>query len=360
MSKRNTKLNLNHFDKELSRLTSIVDKLNYWRSIKEKHIDKPIEKIAADGLTIVKELKAEADIYKKLFGDKPQLNTSLLIPGHLFKEHFKSEVNNPDYSYWFLEYKAKTVYELEIRNINLNKILRSKHPNINLNKILKRLLDEERKAETFLDDNNIDFNNKYFFSEYFKEIELCRVIDGYYESQPFDYNYPNDIPNDITVKYYARHVILKEFIESKLENVTIGSDTSYLPDPPKKLILFNSPETIKKLYKELKGHFIPNEKELMKALEGEQLDEPLYFEHNQNKFVELFKRVKYNGLLTSNSKEIKEWICANFLRRKNGKKEKFNKTSVYTILITGIEVTKKERICTSDWLPYKTHTSKKL
>ena len=131
------------------------------------------------------------------------------------------------------------------------------------------------------------------------------------------------------------------------------------PELPEKSISFNSPEIIEKLFAELQGYFPEKKSELLKALKGEHLDELLLFPHNQNKFVEVFKRVKYNGYLLSTPTEIRNWICANFTYRyKKGNKtevKNFNTSTVWDLLTKDKDVSKKERICITDWLPYKSH-----
>lgn len=135
-------------------------------------------------------------------------------------------------------------------------------------------------------------------------------------------------------------------------SVNIGSKVSSI-----KSIQFTNLETIQKLFPLLKVFFENKEDELFKALNGEHLDEPILFPHNQNKFVEVFKRLKYNGFILSSSTELRDWICSNFSYRfKKGKtveNRRFNKSTVWDILSKDIEVTKKERICEVDWLPYK-------
>ena len=122
-----------------------------------------------------------------------------------------------------------------------------------------------------------------------------------------------------------------------------------------KLITFKNSETIDKIYSELKGYFSNKEAELLKALQGE-LTEILLFPHNQNKFVEVFRRLKYNGFLLNTDTETKNWICTNFQFVKRGfaEPQPFNESSVWDNLNKGKgEPTKKERICSTEWLPYK-------
>lgn len=133
------------------------------------------------------------------------------------------------------------------------------------------------------------------------------------------------------------------------------------PELNRQPIIFKDNETIEKLHAELKGYFQGKKAELMKVLQGEQLSEKLFFPHQQNKFVEVFKRLKYNGFLLSTPKEIENWICSNFSYqyRKGNKKEvrNFNASTVHDILTKErCEPPKKERICTPDWLKYKSYS----
>ena len=128
------------------------------------------------------------------------------------------------------------------------------------------------------------------------------------------------------------------------------------PEPNEKLITFKNSETIEKIHSELKGYFSNKEAELLKAFKGEQLGEILLFPHNQNKFVEVFRRLKYNGFLLNTDTETKNWICTTFQFVKKGfaEPQPFNESSVWDNLNKGKgEPTKKERICITEWLPYK-------
>lgn len=135
------------------------------------------------------------------------------------------------------------------------------------------------------------------------------------------------------------------------------------PDLPETIISFNGSETITKLHNELKGYFENNGEELLKALKGEKLKELLLFPHNQNKFVEVFKRAKYNNFILSTPTEIRDWICSSFTyRKKKGNiitVENFNKNTVWDTLTKDKgEPPSKERICKCDWLPYKSYAQR--
>ena len=164
---------------------------------------------------------------------------------------------------------------------------------------------------------------------------------------------------DVNKYWVAKLEELREFFntaklatiaKSKLPTVKIK------PEMTNKLITFKNTGIIDDLHAELKVFFPNKQSELLKALQGEQLTEILFFPHNQNKFVEVFRRLKYNGFLLNSDTETKDWICSTFQFKKKGYPEPqpFNSSSVWDNLNKGKgEPTKKERICISDWLPYK-------
>ena len=158
----------------------------------------------------------------------------------------------------------------------------------------------------------------------------------------------------------SRLEMFNEFLE--IENEALPPQQTEKPKPElnEALISFSSTEIIESLHNELKGYFQGKEAELKKALQGENLKEFLLFPHNQNKFVEVFKRLRYNRFLLSTPKETKDWICSTFTYQyqKGNKKEvrEFNTSTVHDILTKNKgEPTKKERICIVDWLPYKSY-----
>ena len=72
--------------------------------------------------------------------------------------------------------------------------------------------------------------------------------------------------------------------------------------------------------------------------------------------MEVFRRLKYNGFLLNSDTEIRNWICSTFqfFKKAYYQPQPFNNNSVWDNLNKGKgEPPKKERICISDWLPYK-------
>jgi hypothetical protein len=164
----------------------------------------------------------------------------------------------------------------------------------------------------------------------------------------------------------THYQILKDRYRAYLEQkkaLPLQQNKKPKPKLNEALISFSSIEIIERLHIELKGYFQGKEAELKRALQGKQLKEFLLFPHNQNKFVEVFKRLKYNGFLLSTPKETKDWICSTFTYQyqKGNQKEvrNFNTSTVHDILTKDKgEPTKKERICIVDWLPYKSYLTR--
>jgi hypothetical protein len=115
-----------------------------------------------------------------------------------------------------------------------------------------------------------------------------------------------------------------------------------------------------KVYELLKGFFQGREADFKQVLQGLLVRDRLHFPHNQNKLVEVFRRLKYNRFISSNKKEIERWLCKHFSfpDEKDGKKEvkPFNSDTVYALLSGAKgEPPPSERICNVHWLPHKTH-----
>jgi len=130
------------------------------------------------------------------------------------------------------------------------------------------------------------------------------------------------------------------------------------PLPEAMQIIFSKAEINDKLFDELKVYFPEREPDLKKSLNGEVIEKALLFPHNQNKFVEVFRRLKYNGFILSTHTEIRDWLCKNFqFRYKRGNVEEIrslNTSSVWDLLTKAKgEPRKTLRICQPDWLPYK-------
>lgn len=95
--------------------------------------------------------------------------------------------------------------------------------------------------------------------------------------------------------------------------------------------------------------------DLKSLLQGEAIDRKIIFLSNQNRLVEVFRRLKYDGFLFETSTEVRNWLCSNFLYLSKTKPRKLNSHSVWDILSKAKgEPSPKSRICKIDWLQYKT------
>lgn len=178
------------------------------------------------------------------------------------------------------------------------------------------------------------------------------TIDAVLDNKPPN---PDQLIKWDTFKTEFNSLLGKWLTDNKEVVQPIQSKENEPPPESKRLIVFNGPETIDKIHDALKGFFIDNEDNLLKALQGEALEAKLHFPDNQNKFVEVFKRLKYNGLLTSSPKDIREWLCTNFTYWNNRREAQapFNASTVHDILTKEkSEPSRKERI-NIEWLPYK-------
>ena len=94
---------------------------------------------------------------------------------------------------------------------------------------------------------------------------------------------------------------------------------------------------------------------IKRLLQGEAIDRKITFLSNQNRLVEIFRRLKYNDLLFESSTLIRNWLCNNFLYLSKTGARKLNPHSVWDILSKSKgEPSPKSRICKMDWLRYKT------
>jgi|GEM_PF-1636905 len=197
---------------------------------------------------------------------------------------------------------------------------------------------------------------------------LTRINDTYlYANQTVEQILNNHYKNsDWKVneeKEYKLYKSLKEEKEKQIFNNPAKVRNDEQPDgnvtptiEEIKLISFEGgTETILKIFNALCGFFPEREAELRNVLGGKHLNEPLLFQGKCNQFVEVFRRLKYNHLIVSNYREIRDWICLNFAFKGIHNIEDFKKSTVYDILKGkfGTEPTKKQRILQDlDWLPY--------
>lgn len=142
------------------------------------------------------------------------------------------------------------------------------------------------------------------------------------------------------------------------KNITSLNDSQTPKDIINKTITLKDDNTITLVFDLLKNFFTTEEHlELKKALGGTNVSTKLYFPHNSNKFVEFFRRLKYNGYVINTPTELRSWICSNFcyLHSRTRDISDFNEDSVWDILSKGKSIpNKNSRICDVEWLTFKT------
>ncbi|NTV02991.1 MAG: hypothetical protein HGB04_09475 [Chlorobiaceae bacterium] len=125
---------------------------------------------------------------------------------------------------------------------------------------------------------------------------------------------------------------------------------------PSSIKLNLTPERLADLLGCLEVFFDPSDRPALKALfQGHPVDHKLIFNGNQNRLVEVFRRLSYNGLLHESWTMIREWLCGHFTYRSKTGVADLSRNSVWDILSKAKgEPTGKSRICKFVWLPYKT------
>ena len=125
-------------------------------------------------------------------------------------------LNEPEFTYWFLKYNAKQYFKSIYRTKQLANKLSSPIAKLHIAADLKEINDFEKKAYALLRNKTIDIYTPYYNSEYAPEIEFLRIKDDYYEK-----NILPDVQSVVntTVELYARHIYLKDFLKTKLEEL---------------------------------------------------------------------------------------------------------------------------------------------
>ncbi len=205
---------------------------------------------------------------------------------------------------------------------------------------------EKAKIELLVRKREFDLESKYDEGNYLsKQPEFMGVFKEWFEDEQ---NFVNEITPLLSTLPEKTPKVKSSSIKEVSQTGTI------------KLISFKDKDILESVFELLKGYFPGNDSNLKTALEGEKLEEPIVFPYSQNKLVEVFRRLKYNGYIPNKTSEIRDWLCNNFhFRYKRGQTDEIrqlNPDSVWDILSKGRgEPTKRERICFEniDWLPYK-------
>lgn len=176
---------------ELSQKHTITEKLNYWLEIK--------------------------DNFKDFY---PQ-RTFLSIPDSIYKIHFEMYKNDAEFTYWLLKYNANSSFDTLKKVRNIDKGLDSSLAKDRIELELKEINEFEERAKENLKAKKFDIYEYHYHSQYQDEIEYLRIIDNYYEKK----GQRNPLSIDDAQSYskqvmaYATHVLLKNFLETKLKEL---------------------------------------------------------------------------------------------------------------------------------------------
>ena len=214
---------------EIDKNLSITEKLDYWKSVIDKHFNEPLTEQFGEYEFTFEQEQAKRKQLVKLFGENHKLRTPLLIPDDIFNEHFVDVLNEPEFTYWFLKYNAKTFFEVEIKKKHLPEKLKSDIKEITIQRELKKLNDFEQKAEQLYIESKFNIDEYYTHSEYAKEIEFIRIKYGYYKTHVL----PLCITGCLTSQLYAEHIYLKEFLESELNKALLPQQIAKQKPEPK-------------------------------------------------------------------------------------------------------------------------------
>jgi hypothetical protein len=199
---------------EIDKNLSITEKLNYWQNIIKTNISEPLKKKYGNDFSYNYDSgKEQRKILFKLFGPKCNLVSPLLIPEQIYNEHFENGLNEPEFTYWFLQYNARIYFDVELKMKRLPEKLNTPLSENFIKAELKKLNDFEQKAEILLYESKLDIYNDYFYSEYAKEIEYLRIKAEYYKTHTLP---SAQAIGNTTVVLYAEHIYLKEFLENEV------------------------------------------------------------------------------------------------------------------------------------------------
>jgi hypothetical protein len=155
------------------------------------------------------------------------------------------------------------------------------------------------------------------------------------------------------------NALLRNYPEyaSSIEGLMGGkSNTKSAADHPDAIKLNLTDEQLTELLSGLEVFFDSTDRVALKALlRGQSVSKKLVFNSNQNQLVEVFRRLSYNGFLHESWTSLREWLFGHFAYRSKTGIVDLSRNSVWDILSKAKgEPTGRSRICTFDWLPYKT------
>ena len=189
-------------------------------------------------------------------------------------------------------------------------------------------------------------------------VTLERALGYLFDEIAFRFGSP---PEKLVSKILMRYpeyepIIVRKIEDARLSRRQTKASSSSESSPAPKLNIRLSEEERMALHHELTGFFSEEDHvPLMQLLQGGTSERKLFFKGNQNRLVEVFRRLKYNGFLFETSTGIRDWLCNNFLYLSKTGTRNLNPHSVWDILSKAKgEPSPKSRMCKFEWLEYKT------
>lgn len=211
-------LDLKTVERELKKLSTITEKLDYWNNVFIENIAKPLNENINKSFQI--NMQNQKVLLTQLFGNKYTLITSICIPQKLYSVYFEPFKNKAEYSYWFLNRDADAYFKALIKGKNFEEKLISNIAKIHIEKELKQISEFESHAVKLFNDNAFDIYKKYSYTQYEynqykKEIEYLRIKENYYQN-----HYLSDEQFTIVKELYAIHVLFKDYLTNKQYEVS--------------------------------------------------------------------------------------------------------------------------------------------
>lgn len=216
-------MTLSKLNKDLSKIHSISDKLDY---LNKYHL-KVKGTIIGNSGNRIRGLLSIHQLAKKLC-----------------KNHFPELDDNVEFSLWFLKLNAQNYFKTYLLNDGLIRRLNSEVRIEEATLEFKKIEKAEKLAQTLAIDNDIDTDLKYKDEKGYlylmnpKDLpqpeyqtkEIRRVLNGYYESNTTEHAYTVALSPEI--KAYAKHIILKGYLKKLNSEVEIVNDNHKLEFDP--------------------------------------------------------------------------------------------------------------------------------
>jgi len=297
----NLKLDFEKINSDLYKLT-ITEKLDYWLKIHDKYIKEPNQKCEVEKekfdtkkLMYNSDRLLELEIRWILFGDTTFYRS--IIPKSIYIEHFKDVENTQEFTYWFLIYDAKQLYESYFK-CNFKDKIKSQLAKEYIQAEIKQMNEFETKAKELILNKIVDIEKENYqnLKIYEKEIEYLRIIDKYYEK--------HILQSFATMPIYAKHIFFKDYLQSEYDKLIASTPEN------KELIIDNSLneklELIDILKRTSDWNYLKNElanKQLIDFNTGVYKDEK---KGNISLFIALLKHLHSKGYYTNKptNKEI--------------------------------------------------------